>query len=148
MSVFLQPLEQRCRENIRDHRFADMRVHTSSQTAVAIFVESIGCHAQDREVAQTGEPTNGARRLQSVHDRHLDSTQDQVLGAVAPGLEGQPAVRDGVDLQAQRAHHRGQDLLVGGIVLGGQQAQGAFLGVVTLGRGGGDGLDGEAPLQG
>lgn len=113
-----QPAQQGGVQRLGIDRLGDMVVHARSEAGVAVFVEGVRGHGQDRGGRVGRQRADPARRLQPVHHRHLDVHQDQVVGAVARHGEGGLA-----DVGQQFQRH----LLVDGIVFGQQDAAAAAL---------------------
>ena len=109
-----------------------MPVHAGGQIFINLVGERVGGQGDDRgalAVVAGLRRADLARGVDAVHHRHLDIHQHQVVATGPPRLDRLLAVGDDVDVDAQRVHHRGQHLTVGGIVLGGQQAQVTVAGV-------------------
>lgn len=64
-------------------RLRYVSVHPCIAGALLVFLEGVGRHGQDGRVALSGplELSNGLRCLVSVHNRHLDIHQHQVVAS-------------------------------------------------------------------
>ncbi len=103
-----------------------MHVHAGVQVFLDLVHHGVGRQRDDRRAPPPATRLDGADFAggrDAVHHRHLDVHQDQVVVASGPGLDRLLAVRNDVDGQAEGGDHRLQHQLVGGVVLGRQDAQ-------------------------
>src|SRR5574343_882044 len=128
-----QPLEQGGVEQFGVDRLGDVVVHTGFQAGLAVFVEGIGSHGQDRCCQAVGQSADQAGGSQAIEYRHLHVHQDGVVVVGANQLGGGTAVVGDIDDQADVVEQFDGNLLVDRIVLGDQDAGGAALAQVLLG---------------
>ena len=67
-----------------------MRVHAGVQALLYVVGEGIGCHSDNgnRLPKRIGAVADGPCSLVSVHDRHLDIHENQIVIAGTGGSEG------------------------------------------------------------
>ena len=111
-------------------RLGDVIVHAGRQAPLPVPLHRVRRHRHDRNVAPRRplQTPDGRRRLEPVHLRHLHVHQHQVERRPADRLERldpRGGDRDGVPALLQEAH---RELLVDHVVLGQEDAQGAFVG--------------------
>ena len=95
-----QLLEDHLEQQIRVNRFGSMFIHTRFETAFAIARHHIGRHGDNRQVSQPFDGTDGAGRLQAVHQRHLHIHQHQVIGVFLDHVQRLCAIVGETDLAA------------------------------------------------
>ena len=131
-------------------RLAQVVVHAVLQALLALLAQGAGGDGDQVGRACAGRGIQDAPAgLQAVHHRHLDVHQDHIIRLALHGLQGFQAVLHQVGAVAQLAQHQHGQLLVDGVVLGHQDAQGQALAHVAVddrfGAGGGGDL--RAPGQ-
>ena len=117
-----QPAQQRAEKLLGIDRLGDEVVHARRLAALAILVEGIGGHRQDGQRRAAGQRADGARRLQTVHARHLHIHEDQVVAAATRLLQRLKAVVGDLHLQSDLGQEFHRDFLVDLVVLGQQDA--------------------------
>ena len=103
-------------------RLADVVVHAGGEAGLAVAVHRVGGHGDDARLTLEvlADPPGG---LEAVHLGHLHVHEDDVVGVAADGLEGLEAVEGVVGAVAEALEDQEDELLVGGVVLDGEDAQ-------------------------
>ena len=98
VSSLRQPFDEHRVKRIRIDGLGDKIIHPRLKAGTTVFLERIGRHRQDGNLAAAEQPADGAGGFQSVHFRHLDVHQDEVIGGDAGLVDGFSAIARRVDL--------------------------------------------------
>ena len=129
------PAFQRGLQFANAHRLGDVIVHAGLQAFFAVAHQRVAGHGNDAR-ALFGGPALAdlARGFQAVHLRHLHIEEQDVVGLLLQRLEDFHAVVGEVSAITQLVQDAQADLLVDGIVIGQEQAQGQAAGEVGVER--------------
>ena len=94
-----------------------MVVHPGLKTSVTVLVKRIGGHGQDRNVRPARQRTNRDRCQQTIHHRHLDIHQDQIIRRLAGHLDGDLSVFGHVHPHTDGLQHLACHFLIDIVVL-------------------------------
>ena len=111
-----QPQQQRFIQRGRLHRLADEVIHARFFARVAISLERVRRHRQNRFALPVRQQADLAGRLQAVHHRHLHVHQDQVVVAAARHRHGFFSVYGPVRLHAHTAQQFHGDFAIDRVV--------------------------------
>jgi hypothetical protein len=142
-----QPAGQALPEQVRHHRLGEVVVHAGGQAGLPVLLEGIGRHRDDGQGLGRVPLADQPGGLQAVHHRHLHVHQHQVEAAALDQAHGLLAVVGQGVVQAPAAQQHARHLLVGGVVLGQQDARPAPVGT-GRGLGAGGGHRGRGPRAG
>ncbi len=101
-------------------RFAHIAIHPGTQTAIAVARHCVCRHRDDAQMSTAClfARTDLGRRLEAVHDRHLNVHQHNVEGAVCNRRDRRLAVADDRDIVSPFAQQPARNTLVDDVVFG------------------------------
>ncbi len=118
-----QPAKEHVEEFLRVDGFRDVVVHAGGERSFTVAGHRVRGHREDRQTVTPWRRADPPRGFQSIHDRHLQVHQHEVVRALRGALHAQRAVLGELDVNARRAEQFEGHLLIELVVFDEQDAR-------------------------